>query len=211
MQTLQINKLYKVAMLDPAGGPVSGTKQSGRSRASITVVGEDDLERVVILEAWAKRIAPDQLIDRTFEMQERWRPAVFGIDASGPQLVFYQMLLKEARERGIKWSPRPIAMKMEKTDSIEKAIQPVAAAGRLIRPPEKECYPLADEWRNFPDGIYRDNLDTLAWCIRLLPSVLPAHLRMMSENQLRHYLERTGLPQDMIENQLAQRASFADK
>lgn len=211
MQTLQVNKLWISAHVDPAGGPQAGKKQSGMSRASICVVGEDDLERIVILETWAKRIAPDQLIDRIFETQERWRPAVFGIDASGPQLSFYQLLLKEARERGVKWTPRQITSRLDKTYAIESAIQPVAAAGRLIRPPEKECYQLADEWRNFPSGMYRDALDALSWCIRLLPSVLPAHLKLMGDRQLREYLSRTGLPPDMIEQRLAQRTHFAEK
>ena len=211
MQTLTVNKLYRVAHCDPAGGPQAGRKQSGMSRASICVVGEDDRERIVILETWAKRIAPDELINRVFETQERWHPARFGIDASGPQLSFYQLLLKEGRERGIKWTPVQISATMDKNYAIESAIQPVAAAGRLIRPPDKECYQLADEWRAFPDGMYRDALDALSWCIRLLPTVLPAHLRMMGERQLREYLARTGLPQDMIEARIAQRDQFAQK
>lgn len=209
MQTVQFNKLYITAHVDPAGGPIVGQKQSSRSRASIAVVGQDDLERIFILESFAKRIAPDQLTDRIFETQERWRPAVFGVDGTGPQLMYYQALLREGRERAVKWTPRRIDIKMDKTDAIEKTLQPVAASGRLIRPPEKECYALADEWRNFPDGTYRDALDALAWAIRLLPAVLPAHLKAMGENQLRNFLTRTGLPPDMIEQRMQQRDKFA--
>ncbi len=205
--TLTVNRLYRTAACDPAGGP-TGKKQSGRSRASICVLGEDELERMVILYTFAKRIAPDELITLIFQAQERWKPAVFGIDASGPQLIFYQQLLKEARERGVKWNPRPIALAQDKTDSIEKTIQPIAAAGRLIRPPDKECYALADEMRQFPSGTYRDALDALAMAIRLMPSVLPQHLRMLNEQQLRSYLTRSGFTKDMIESRIQQREQF---
>ena len=143
-------------------------------------------------------------------MQERWRPAVFGIDKSGPQLQFYQSLMKEARERGVKWSPREITLRNDKNFAIESALQPVASSGRLLRPIEKECYALADEWRNFP-GMYRDALDALANAIRLLPSILPSHLRMLSDQALKAYLLRTGLPPDMVEARLAQRVQFAEK
>ncbi len=208
MQTVQVNKLWVCAHCDPAGGPSPGMKQSARSRSSIAVVGVDDLERIFILETWARRIAPDQLIDRIFETQERWRPAVFGIDKSGPQLQFYQLLLKEGRERGVKWTPREIALRNNKDYAIESAIQPVAASGRLFRPIDKECYQLADEWRNFP-GMYRDALDALSNAIRLLPSILPSHLRMLDDRRLREYLTRTGLPPDMVEQRMQQRVQFA--
>jgi hypothetical protein len=211
LQTITVNKLYVCAHCDPAGGPTAGKKQSGMSRAAICVVGQDDLERVVILETFTKRIAPDQLVNRIFETQERWRPAVFGIDASGPQLTFYQLLMKEARERGVKWSPRPINIKMDKDSAIETAIQPISASGRLLRPPEKECYALMDEWNNFPGGMYKDALDALGWALRLLPTVLPAHLKMMGERQLREYLARIGYPPDMIEQKLAQRDTFSQR
>jgi len=208
MQTIVVNRLYKVCMADPAGGPTFGRRQSGLSRSAICVLGEDDMERMVILESFAKRIAPDLFINKIFEVQERWRPSVFGIDATGPQLPFYQLLLKEARERGVKWNPRQITSKMDKIDSIEKAIQPIAAAGRLIRPKEIECHTLMEEWRQFPTGMYLDAMDTLAWAIRLLPTVLPSHMKLLSESQLFAYMRRMGLPDDMIRERIAARDQF---
>src|SRR5262249_2437113 len=143
-----------------------------------------------------------------FDTQVRWQPQVFGIDSSGPQLIFYQHLLKEARERGIKWTPRGVPQQWNKADLIEKTLQPIAAGGRLFRPIEKECYALADEWRNFPDYTYRDALDALAGAIRLLPAVLPSHLRTMGEQQLRSYLLKTGMTDEMIKDRMAQRDQF---
>lgn len=207
MPNLEVSRLFKVAWCDPAGGVNPHVKiQYGQSRAAIVVVGQDDLERIFILEAWAKRIPPDQLIERIFATQLRWHPASFGIDSSGPQLIFAQTVQKEIRERGIKMVLRPVALRMDKTFSIETTLQPVVANGRLFRPPETDCKTLRDEWINFPDGHYRDTLDALACAIRQLPSTLPAHLRMMDKMQLRRYLERTGMSREAIEARLQQHA-----
>jgi predicted phage terminase large subunit-like protein len=168
------------------------------------VIGQDDLERVFILDNFIQRIAPDKLIDKIFDMQTKWNPAVFGIDSSGPQLEFAQMVQKEARERGIRIPLRLVAQRQEKTFSIETTIQPLSSAGRLFRPSENECRTLKDETTSFPDGMYRDGLDALANAIKLLPAILPAHLRQLSREGLRKHLERTGLPKDQIAERLSQ-------
>lgn len=205
MPTVQRNKLWIAAHVDPAGGPRIGRSNYGLSRAAIVVIGQDDLERVFILEAWAQRIAPDLLIQRIFQTQAKWNPNVFGIDASGPQLMFAQTVQKEAREQAVKIPLRLVALRQEKTFAIETTLQPLASSGRLIRPPDNECRVLKDEWTSFPDGMYRDVLDALSCAVRLLPAVLPAHLRAMSEGQLRSYLARTGMPKDQIEERIAQK------
>lgn len=204
MPTIDRRKLWLCAFVDPAGGPRAGRSNYGLSRAAIVVIGQDDLERVFILEAFIQRIPPDKLIDRIFDTQQKWNPAVFGIDSSGPQLEFAQMVQKEARERGIRIPLRLVAQRQEKTFSIETTIQPLSSAGRLFRPDENEVRQLKDETTSFPDGMYRDGLDALANAIKLLPSILPAHLRQMNRNQLENYLKRTGMPTDQIQERLSQ-------
>lgn len=204
MPAIDRRKLWLCAFVDPAGGPRAGRSNYGLSRAAIVVIGQDDLERVFILEAFIQRIPPDKLIDRIFDTQQKWNPAVFGIDSSGPQLEFAQMVQKEARERGLRIPLRLVAQRQEKTFSIETTIQPLSSAGRLFRPDENECRQLKDETTSFPDGMYRDGLDALANAIKLLPSVLPAHLKQMNRDQLQRYLQRTGMPKDQIAERLSQ-------
>lgn len=207
--TINVKRLYVVCFCDPSGGPTFGKKQSGLSRAAITALGCDDKERMIILESFIKRVPPDQLVDKIFEFQQRWKPAVFGIDASGPQLMWYQNLVgKEARERNVKWSPKGVNFKIDKIDTIEKAIQPIASSGRLLRPPERECYPLMEEFRQFPTGQYMDGMDSLAHAILLMPTVLPTHMRMYNDTQLRAFLMRMGFNKDQIEERIAQNAQF---
>lgn len=197
---VEVRKLWRACWVDPAGGPTNAKHQ--KPRAAIVAIGQDDFERVFILDSWADRIAPDQLINRIFDTNARWKPAVFGIDASGPQVIFSQTLQREARERGIRIALRPVALHADKTFSIETTLQPIAAQGRLFRPPIARVHSLESEWNQFPDGFYRDQLDSLACCIRLLPRTLPEHLRMLGREQLRRYLEQIGTPKDQIELQL---------
>jgi predicted phage terminase large subunit-like protein len=207
--TTQASKLYRVAWCDPAGGVNSLLTTAGqRSRASVCTIGQDDLERIFILEPWAKRVPPDQLISKIFETQFKHQPAIFGVDASGPQLMFFQTLKKEARDRNIRINLRGVSERVDKITFIETVLQPVVAQGRLLRPVDGECVDLKAEWQTFPSGSYRDIMDALARAVWLLPSSLPAHLRVMDRMQLKRYLERTGMDVAQVELRLAQHADL---
>jgi predicted phage terminase large subunit-like protein len=210
MPTVATNKLYKTAFADPAGGTNTLLTHAGtRSRASIVVVGQDDLERIFILEAWAKRLPPDQLMAKMFETQFKWKPAIFGMDSSGPQLQFHQIVKKEARDRNIHWNLRGVAERTDKITFIETVLQPIVAQGRLLRSAvEHEVADLKNEWQSFPGGSYKDIMDALARAVWLLPSSLPAHLRLMDRMQLKRYLERTGMDSSQVELRLAQHAEL---
>ena len=205
MPIVDRRKLWLAAFSDPAGGPrAGGRSNSGLSRAAIIVIGQDDLERVFILDVFIKRIAPDKLIDLMLAKQEQWKPAVFGIDASAGQIEFAEMVRSIARERGVRIPLRFVSQRQEKTFSIETTIQPLAASGRLFRPPDNDCRELKDEMTSFPDGMFRDGLDALANAIKLLPAILPVHMRQWDEKRLRNYLRQTGMPQDQIEERVSQ-------
>jgi predicted phage terminase large subunit-like protein len=201
MAQVEVRKLWRACWIDPAAGPTAA--KHAKANAAIVAIGQDSYERVFILDSWADRIAPDKLINRLFDTNARYKPAVFGIDASGfGGTLFEQTVRREARERGIKINLRPVNLKADKNFSIETTLQPIAASGRLFRPPINRCHSLEKEWNGFPDGFYKDQLDALACCIRLLPRTLPEHLKEMGREHLRRYLQTTGMPKDQIELQL---------
>lgn len=208
METAAANRLYRVAWCDPAGGSTLARRPSGLARSAVVVIGMDSLERVFILNIWAQRCPTDRLIERVFSTQTFYKPALFGLDATGfGGIQFKDMLVREARERGARVNWRPSAMREDKTFSIERTLQPLAAQGRLFRPPEEDCRLLKEEWTQFPDGQYRDVLDALACAIRLLPTVLPEYQRQMGREQLRRYLERSGMDKEQIELRLQQHST----
>jgi hypothetical protein len=202
MQEIAVNSLYRVSWADPAGNPNQATH--GTSRSAIVTVGQDNLERVFILEAWVERVATTILEQRILATQNRWQPLKFGIDVSGPQGMFYDTMRRRAREEGVNIRWHPEALLSNKMFAIESAIEPVARGGRLFRPDEKYCRALKDEWHRFPDKHFNDGMDALSNAIRLLPASLPEHMRLMSRQQLASYLRKTGMSAEMIEQRLEQ-------
>ena len=208
MAILRLDSLYIVAFVDPSGGKQKG---AGRSRSAIAVIGMDSLERVYILLSWAAYCGTDALIDKIFKTNQRYRPTIFGIDSTGPQAAFTDTLQRERRRREqdagmpIHFPLRAVTLRDEKTFAIETTLQPIAAAGRLFRPPEMEVKELKGEWMSFPGGMYRDSLDALACAIRLLPRRPPDEMAAMSREAYRLYLHRIGVPEPDIARKLADR------
>jgi len=171
----------------------------------MTVVGEDDQERIFILCSWIKHCTTDEAVDQFFKHQQFWTPAIFGIDSSGTQILFAQQLMKEARTRQIQVPLRPMSLHADKIFQIEHTLQPIAAAGRLFRPPLNLCKELHGEWSNFPSDERMDGLDSLACAVRLLPSASTPLLKLQSEDQYRRHLQRSGYSEDDIRAKLALR------
>jgi len=203
MAIVEVRKLYRVGFCDPAGRKTDA--KGPRARAAIAVIGQDEFERIFLLSIWADRLPADKLMEKIFWTHEHFQVAIFGVDATATQVIFFDMLQKQASDLGIRIPLRPVDQKMEKTFSIETTLQPIAAGGRLFRPPERECSGLKSEWTTFPNGFYRDQMDAVTNAIKLLPRVLPEHLRALSRDRLRRYLQSTGMSRDQVELQLLQK------
>lgn len=202
MPAVRRDQLYIVAWADPSGGLKKG---KGHSRSAIVVVGEDDRERIFILDVFIQHCATNYYVEQIFKMYAMWHPVIFGIDSTGTQIVFAQQLRKEAQSRGVPLPLRPIALHSDKVFQIEHTIQPIASGGRLFRPPEASCKELKEEWVNFPSSDYRDGMDATACAIRLLPSGSMQSLHDLTQEQYRRYLERSGYTSEEIQHKLALR------
>lgn len=202
MPSIRRDLLYTVSWCDPSGGLKKGARHS---RSAIATVGEDDHERVFILSCWAAHCTTAYLIEQIFKVYQAWHPAVFGIDASGGQILFAQQIQKEAKVRQIPLPLRPLPETAEKVFKIEQTLQPIASAGRLFRPAEGYVKELKEEWLNFPGDVYRDALDALSCAIRLLPSCSVPGLRDLTRDQYRRYLERSGYSQEEIQRKMEMR------
>ena len=207
MPSVAINSLTRVAWVDTAGNPAQA--KTGTSRSAIVAVGQDNLERIFILEIFIERCPTTTLEQKILYFQNRWKPQKFGIDVSGPQGLFFDTMKRRAREEGVQIHWHPESAVRDKIFVIERTLEPIARQGRLFRPPERECRTLREEFNRFPDkGAPNDGMDALANAIRLLPSSLPEHLREMSKERLKAYLHRIGAPPDMIEERLREHDAF---
>jgi len=204
MGEINPNKLYGVCFCDPSGGSATGGSSSTHSRSSIVAIGADPEERVFIRRAWAAHCPTSTLIENIFKFNYEYRPSVFGIDATGGgQSAFADTIIIEARNRGESIPLRKVKLTANKLFTIETVLQPLAASGRLFRPPEPECRELMEEWKNFPAGSYRDCLDALANAIKLLPAKPLEEVKARGREFLRLYLTKIGKSQREIEERLA--------
>lgn len=199
-----LSGLYLVAFADSAGGRVttSAHKGSQRSRSAIVVAGQDDIERIFILKAWARHSTTDELIDEIILTNRQWHPRVFGVDASGNQGMFTDALRREMREKGIKLPLTDIIFQGDKDWRIETTLQPLQTAGKLFALPDQND--LRGEYEGFPQGNYKDVLDALVGCTKLFP--LRAKLAEARDElrQYRDYLRSQKLSEEKISRRIAE-------
>ena len=207
MALVEIDNLHITAFCDPKG---ANPNTKGSSRAAVVCVGMDSLERIFILQSWAAYCGADEILNRIFKFNAKWKPLVFGIDTTGTQNVWLNLINKEVELRQANGEPnlkkppmRPVIFRGEKTRVIETIIQPRAARGQLFRPPEQEVKELASEFRGWPTAPHRDAMDALAHAIDLLPIRPHDESAEMQRRHYEHYLERIGIPKEERKQRLA--------
>jgi hypothetical protein len=201
MQTIPISQLYRVSFCDPAGSKAKATDASikrTRSLAAIVTIGQDrDLDRIFLLDVWAKRCSTDVLTDAIFSMNDRWTPQRFGCEANGMQLLYESSLFREARMRNVRLPIEAInqSTRVEKTWRIRTELQPVQAEGRLFwHQSQTEFF---SQFGSFPRG-HLDIMDALASAVHMLPKVTPTYVEDQEIEATAAYLRETGAPPEYI-------------
>lgn len=211
LEKVALDHCYTVAFVDSAGGRVApkGKSNNQRSRSAIVVCAQDDLTRVFVRKAWPRYCTTDELCDEIFATQERFKPAVFGADATATQGLFIDALVREAREKGKKLPISKVVLGTDKDFRIETTIQPVQAAGRLFVMKEA-MEDLKMEYDSFPGSRFKDLVDALAGCISLLPH-RPTGAELNDEvDQYRAYLQTMRVPEQEIDERVAKAFNLAD-
>jgi predicted phage terminase large subunit-like protein len=190
----------RTAFCDPAGGQTLIKRQ--RARSAIVVVAQDPLQRIFVLHAWADRVTTDRLYERIFEIQQKFGPRVFGIEANGLQSLFGDGVRREARLSGKRIPLVGVHQtpKLEKTFRNRSCLQPVIAEGRLFIQPHQ--HELRQELATHPMSPTFDLIDALSSAISLLPKRLAVPEVDDEAANLARYLRRTGAPVWMIERRV---------
>ena len=145
--------------VDPAA---SETLASDRN--AVVVVGTTKIGDVVVLDTWAKRCSPLDVIEHLFEVKHVWHPRVFGIEGVAYQKVLKVFLKAEAARRGEYFNVVELKPGGRNKPHI-KGLQPVAATGHLyIRPTD---HLLRNELADWPLGKHDDTPDALAMSMQM--------------------------------------------
>jgi hypothetical protein len=151
------------------------------------------------------------MVDRIFDTFERWHPRVIGIEANAMQLLFGNMVDREARQRGIRLPTVPIYQPptVKKPFRIRAALQSVIAQGRLVVGAEQR--ELWVELISFPQGPTCDLVDALASAVVLLPARVLPQQRQDEIAGLASYLRQSGMPARYIEERVAEVKAQAER
>lgn len=116
-------------------------------RNAICVMGVEPTKGYcVFLELWGERCSPGRVMDKLFEVQERWHPRIFGIEAVAYQKAFKWFLDTEAQKRGV-WLPIKDLKAIGKKEVRVAGLQPMVRTGRCAISPEHQLFLTEmDEW-----------------------------------------------------------------
>jgi hypothetical protein len=151
-------RIIPVILTDPAI-----SEKSTAARTAVVCAGLSEDERVFVLEAWAERCQPLKMIEKIFEMAERWDPMVVAVEGVAYQRALKGFIEAECMRRG-KWlnvrEVRPGSR--EGKESRIRGLQPYAQRGRLwLR--RSTTSVLSEEFEAFPLGETVDVLDALSY------------------------------------------------
>ncbi len=151
--------------------PASGRLTTAGARSAIIILGQDgETGRAFQLDEWAKRCSTDELTDKIFEMQGKWRCQRFGVESSAQQSLYVDSLIREANIRKLRIAIVPINQPTNQTKEfrITSTLQRWIHPGLLFI--NKNCKETIKEVSRYPytqDGVC-DVADALASaCIML--------------------------------------------
>lgn len=156
-QRILVQSLRRFMRIDPAI-----SERPGAARSAIVVDGVAPDGRVFLLETWAKRCQPFEMIDKMFELQDEYDCESVGFESIAYQRILKPTIEREAERRG-RWvnviEMRPDSR--EKKDNRIRGIQPWLERGLVwVR---KDMPEFLDEYRSFPVGKTVDVLDAFAY------------------------------------------------
>lgn len=200
LKTMPLSEIrYTSTFLDPAGGKQQVKKT--RAKSAIVVVGADYMNRMFVLHTWADRCPTSEIYRKIYEINEQFKPDVFGIESSAQQSLFVDGVQIDAmmNQKNIPIVPVPMPVSISKEFRIRTIVQPVVKDGRLfmVKADHKELF---NQIRDHPMSAVKDLIDALASAIHLIPKQ-PLQREIDRENEaLLEYLRNTGAPPHIIES-----------
>ena len=193
MTSLSLNDLApKYGFCDPASG--EQTLRKIASRSAIVVAAGDHLGRIFVLYTWAARVSAGDLMERIYQINDRFHVRSFGIEANGLQTLYKGAIQRDAalRERNLPLVGINQPTKTLKDNRIRGYLQPLIGNGKLLL--RKDMVELQHEITTFPMNPQKDLIDALASVCGMIPPVRPKRAHDAEREAALEYLRRSGAP-----------------
>jgi len=197
MPSILLNELRPLyAFMDPHGGKAGPIKRLS-SQTSIAIGGTDG-QRYFVLECIGGRWHTNDIVDTLYALTQRWTLKSIGAEANGLLNLWYDTLLRDAKERGkhLPLIPVPQVTTKEKDDRIRDRLQPLCRAGKLIV--RNGLDTLVKQIRDFPQSPQKDFIDATASLVAFIPPKTLARERVEMDDEKATYLRKAGKSPDEI-------------
>lgn len=165
---------YLVAQLDiTTTVDLASAEKLSDDRNAVTTCGVTPEGEILVLDSWARRCSPIELIKYLISTNLRWQPRAFGIEDVAYQKAFKHFLVDYAAHSSepVYFNVKPIKAIKAKETRI-RGLQPFAAVHKLYLSPEQHI--LRNEMSAFPLGQHDDALDSLSMQLQLFTGVVSA-------------------------------------
>jgi hypothetical protein len=125
----EMKKLRIYAHVDPSVGDTPDSDSQ-----AVVVVGVNEQGQVFLLDTWQLRVDPLMLIEKLFEVDDRFSPTLFSIEATAFQKSLRYFVEKEAQRRGrfLRIEDYQPSTRKSKAARIRGALQPFFSSGMIF-------------------------------------------------------------------------------
>lgn len=150
-------------LVDPAAADGPNRPGDDRARTGILAVALDPWGRGFILDCWAGRVTPPDVLKHIFRMTKRWGITRVGIEEVTFSLVYRHWLLQECKRTGRYLTVVPMKPKGRTKESRIEEKQHGFQRGMYYLNDLPQLKALKQEYIDYPYAKTRDLLDALAY------------------------------------------------
>jgi len=160
---------YDIHKIFGVGVDFAVSKQDSANRTSFTVGGKDVRNLVHVVAEYVGRWDSLEIVERFFEIQERWRPEVFWVEDGVIWKALRPMLVAEMRKRDVFLSIQAI-MPVKDKSVRGRTLQKRMRAGGCRFDSKASWYPAYESellrFTGLSEALLDDQFDSTAWLFR---------------------------------------------
>lgn len=166
-RVVPLHLIRKCLLVDPAPSEQSQINKERNARNAIVVVGCDPWGRRYLLDCWAGRVDPGEVVDKIFEMARRWGTKLVGIEEVVFSLVYRHWIARIGRDGGDYLQVVPL--KPDRQDKDTRIISMIPEMkGGFWHFTRGYCAAVVQELVQYPHAATRDLIDAMAYHKRIL-------------------------------------------
>ena len=171
------------------------SKAERADSSAFGIIGMDDEGILHVVDAYKAKMDSWEITEKLFQMQEEWKPELFGIEEENIKRALGPFFNREMLRRGVFLNfPDPPLLPTKDKMRRASAIQARMRAGGVRFDMEADWFPaLQEQMLRFPRGAHDDYVDMLAWAGLLMDRLRDANTpEEDEEEEYRNMVEYVG-------------------